>query len=96
MDEATLKNNVLKMIRKEFPGAWVYHPSDKWRKGIPDLLILHNGKYLWIELKTEKGIVSKIQRKTMLAICKSGGKTCVCRSVSHVRTMIKFCFKITE
>lgn len=42
--------------------AWIAKLASIYLKGIPDLVIFHqNGRYLLLELKTEKGTVSQSQ-----------------------------------
>lgn len=54
------------------------------KKGVPDILILHNGWCFWIELKAEGGRLSPEQATCHEAIVLSGGKVTVCRSVDDV------------
>jgi len=39
VSETALKSQCLKMIRKEWPNAWVYKTNDRFTSGIPDLII---------------------------------------------------------
>lgn len=91
MTETTLKNNILKMIRSEFPGTWVYKASDRWMSGIPDLILCVGtiGKFAAIEVKTEKGKLLKIQEYVIAKINASGGHARVCRSVNEAREFLK-------
>lgn len=43
------------------------------KKGIPDLLCCVNGKFLAIEIKAEKGVVSPLQKFQLKKIADSGG-----------------------
>ena len=54
MTETQLKNKVIAWIKKEYPGAWIYKTSDRFTKGIPDILIIINGRLFAIELKVGK------------------------------------------
>lgn len=55
-----------------------------YRKGIPDLFIIHpNNRFhgLFIELKTEKGNVSKEQKEMLKRLDELGYFTSICRSL---------------
>lgn len=47
--------------------------------GIPDLLVCYEGKYLAIELKTEKGKVSVLQKWNIQKIKDAGGVAIILR-----------------
>lgn len=55
------------------------------KKGVPDLLVVHNGRATWIELKAEKGRVSVDQRRCHVALAGAGCWVNVCRSVAEVQ-----------
>ena len=54
------------------------------RAGTPDLLIVHAGRAIWIELKAARGAVSTRQAETMAAIRAAGCPVYVCRSLDDV------------
>lgn len=54
------------------------------KAGCPDILIVSNGKAVFLELKTEKGSVSNVQKETCHAIINAGGVVHVCRSLEEV------------
>lgn len=76
------------MIKQEFPRAFVYKAADKFRSGIPDLLICLDGMFCAIELKTLTGKTSRIQDYTIAKIAAAGGRTAVARSVEEVRATL--------
>lgn len=88
MSEQTLKANVMRMLKKEYPLAWVWKISDKFYSGIPDLLILISGRALFIELKTLEGETTKLQDHTIAEIRKRGIEAHVARSVKEVKEII--------
>jgi hypothetical protein len=66
MTENDLKRAVLLMARRE--GWAVYHvPQATMRNGggagYPDLTLARDGEVLWIELKSEKGVLEPMQAK---------------------------------
>lgn len=57
--------------------------------GVPDIMILHKGLALFIELKTEKGRVSLAQADAHQAIILAGGAVAVCRSLDEVANALR-------
>jgi hypothetical protein len=54
------------------------------KRGVPDILIVHEGRAYWIELKAARGRVSNEQQLTMCAIEAAGARAYVCRSLDDV------------
>lgn len=54
------------------------------KAGFPDILIFFNGRAVGIELKTERGVVSKDQHKMFLQLCEAGVRVYICRSTDDV------------
>lgn len=83
--EADLQHNCEEILRMR--GLWFLHltdPSTRYNnKGIPDLLICVNGRFLAVELKTETGTVSGAQHAHLAKIREAGGEAFVCRSVER-------------
>lgn len=52
--------------------------------GVPDIMILHKGRALFIELKTEKGRVSLAQQDAHRAIMLAGGAVAICRTLDDI------------
>lgn len=88
MSEKNLKTNVCKMIKKDFPKAWFWKISDKFYAGIPDLLVLIDGKAIFMELKYGKNTLQKIQIFTINQINKAGIKAVEVRSVAQAKMEI--------
>ena len=88
--EKRLKEKVLAMLRREFVDAWVYKTSDRWKSGIPDLLICSNGRLFAAELKigNRKGRKFELQLHVLKQIKRAGGRVAVCRSVDQVRNLL--------
>ena len=58
--------------------------------GVPDILILlGGGKHCWIELKAEKGALSRVQTAKIKQLENHGDRVTVCRSVSEVITAVE-------
>ena len=86
--ETRLKAKVLKYL-STLDNVWVYKSSDKFRSGIPDILICDNGAFVAIELKTRYGNLSKLQKYELNRIDKAGGETLVCRSLQEVKEIME-------
>lgn len=52
--ENKFKTDLCNRIEKEFPGSMVMHLDPTEKKGIPDLLVLHNDKWAVLEGKRSK------------------------------------------
>lgn len=77
MTETQFKTKVVRLLKSELEDAFIYHPSDKWVSGIPDLLILYRGVFAAIELKVGRNKTSKLQDVILAKIAKAGGATWV-------------------
>lgn len=57
--------------------------------GVSDILGIHNGRLLAIEVKTRTGKASEDQEKFIERINKEGGIAGICRSVDEVRKLLR-------
>lgn len=73
MSEKAFENKVKKYI--ESKGGWVvkYFANAFTKSGIPDLLVCYKGKFIALEMKTDKGKVSDLQRYHINQVIHSGG-----------------------
>ena len=62
------------------------------KAGVPDVIVIHNGTFHGIELKTEKGRTSDTQSHAHEQIRAAGGRVCVCRSVADVEVALRHWF----
>jgi Holliday junction resolvase len=77
--ETRIGNKLVKKLRaKKF---WVLkiHGSQYQRPGIPDYLVMRDGQYLWIELKTPRGRLSPLQKAVIKEIESYGGTVLIKR-----------------
>lgn len=65
--------------RKTFRSLPKYTP-----KGLPDITLIKDGRYVGLEVKTPKGTVSEDQRALWNAIVLAGGEYHIVRSVDDV------------
>lgn len=89
MNESRFKCAVVKQVKAALPGAYVYHPSDKWVSGIPDIFILWRGIFAAIELKVGKNKPTKIQLIHLERLATAGAITAVCWTRREVDEVIK-------
>lgn len=59
------------------------------RAGVPDLCLLHRGRFIGIEVKAEKGRLSENQANASDAIVKAGGLYSVVRSVEEAERYLR-------
>ena len=89
MSESTLLKNVISTLRamraEGHPIKWLkIHGNQYQEAGTPDLHITYRGYSFWIELKTDAGRVSAIQRQRLKEWGDAGACARVCRSVDEV------------
>jgi Holliday junction resolvase len=70
--------NYMRAIR--YKGGNAKNPNS----GMPDLLAIKNGKYVWIEVKTPKGLISKTQQEYITSLRNHGATVLVATSYRDV------------
>ena len=88
LSETRLKEKVLAMLKKEFRGAWIYKTSDRWKSGIPDILVCKAGRFFAAELKVGNNKATRLQLYILKQIKRAGGRAAVCRSVDQVNNLL--------
>lgn len=68
-------------------------PSPLYRLGVSDILGIYRRTPIAIEVKSQKGQLSDVQRDFIGEFIENGGRACVARSVEHV---IKFIESVDE
>ena len=58
------------------------------RPGVADIMILHSGKAIAIELKTAKGVISEKQKVFAKSFTQAGGEYFICRSLNQLETIL--------
>lgn len=91
--ETKLKDKVYDFLDKEIGGWWVKLTGSIFiKRGVPDIIgIFKDGDLIipcFIEIKTEKGEVSKIQEITIKKIQNNGGCAFIARSIDDVKKEI--------
>ena len=94
-DRERTEKSVLDACRRELKrrGAWYMKTQSGGRsggrRGLPDLIACHRGRFLGIETKRPRGgRVSPLQRLELEAITGAGGVSMVVRSVEELISML--------
>lgn len=87
--EKHIQSGIVNYLTKQ--GIWYtkIHQQGRGRRGVPDLLCCYQGQFLAIEVKGERGIVSRDQDRELAAISDSGGHAIVATSVDDVRAALQ-------
>jgi hypothetical protein len=59
------------------------------KAGVPDILIVHRGRCLFLELKAPKGVVSEEQKIVHKLIASAGGCVAVVRTLDEVKQLLE-------
>ncbi len=68
---------------------WKEHGGMYGTAGIPDLILCYKGRFIGLEVKTDDGVVTDLQKATIRKINDCGGIAVVVRSVDEVKTVIE-------
>lgn len=60
-------------------------------RGVPDLIFCHEGRFIGLELKSEKGTLSDAQRAVHPLIAQAGGRVEVARSIAEACDRLREC-----
>lgn len=81
MTERQLLTKCQKWLKTNWPEAVVWHLSDRYTHGVPDLYIQHEDKTYWIEFKKDyKSTLSMRAKKQIYILTKlaeQGAKTAI-------------------
>lgn len=78
-----------KILLRYGAGVWYYHPSDRYRKGVPDILMCFFGQFVAIELKKDKSIgPTKLQQHNILEINNAGGYAFWSDNISEIMSKL--------
>jgi hypothetical protein len=98
MSESTIVRTIIKAVKAKYPRAYVRKLSDRFTRGVPDILIVVHcsqamGKWfyqdefcgvLFVETKTKKGRLSKLQGIELASIQENGGEAIIARDADTV------------
>lgn len=86
MSESKIQNKIIKYLNGI--GAYSIKTISTNRSGCPDIICCLNGLFIGLEVKTDKGVVSELQKHHLEEIKKSGGISGVVRSVEDVKRLL--------
>ncbi len=87
--EKALTNKIKKHLESQ---GWLVikiHGGAMQRAGLPDLLCLRDGRAVWLEVKTEEGVVSPLQKHWVGKLIGAGFTAEIVRSVEDVKRAIE-------
>ena len=89
--EAKIKKQIKSYLIKTYPDSIFFFPaSNRYSQiGVSDLIGCIDGKFIAIEVKTNVGRVTEMQRRFIDSVLKAGGVAGVCRSVEDVEELLK-------
>lgn len=86
--EYRIVQNIKKLIRAR--GGWCVkiHGGPYQDTGTPDLLACYKGRFIAIEVKTSRGVVSPEQKVSQQGIVKSGGYALITHLIGDVADVL--------
>ncbi|MFX4242627.1 VRR-NUC domain-containing protein [Aliarcobacter butzleri] len=87
MKESEIQKKIIQYLNTI--GAYTIKTISTNRNGCPDVICCLNGRFIALEVKTDKGIVSKLQEHNIKQIKNSGGIAEVVRSVDDVEKIVE-------
>ena len=89
MSEKQIENQIKKYL-DSIGAYWFKHHATRYSKaGVPDIIALHKGRFIGIEVKTDTGVLSELQRRNIVKIATNGGIGIVARSVEEVKEVME-------
>lgn len=79
MSEKIFQSKVISWLEKQNAYAVKFNASGISKNGVPDVLVCLNGYFLGLELKTDKGFASALQKYNINQINMMGGISIVLR-----------------
>ena len=89
MAEKDIVNKIIKYLKTlDHCFCWKEHGGMYGTAGIPDVICCYHGMFIGLEVKTEKGKLTKLQEITIREIVKAGGTAVKVTSVEEVKREI--------
>ena len=86
--ESGLVKQIMKWLKHEKIFHYKVHGSQYQKIGLPDIAMVNNGRAAYIEVKTKKGVVSKIQKKVIGELKDSGAVVGVARNLFQAKDIL--------
>ena len=77
--ESSIQNKFIKLLKREGENDFIVKLSDKWYSGLPDVMVISDGKVHFYEIKARGGVVSPIQEKTHEELRRAGATVTIVR-----------------
>lgn len=87
MKESTIQAAILAKLRG-IGGVMCWKISDRFQRGLPDIVGVRNGRFFAVEVKTKDGRQTELQKQTAVQIEAVGGVYVLARSVSDAITSL--------
>ena len=87
--EKTLVKKIAKWLKGKDIWHFKVHGSPMQMAGVPDIIAVVCGRAIFIEVKTAKGVVSKIQHHVMGKIHKAGAVVGVARCLEEAIDLVE-------
>jgi len=89
MNESDITKSILKYL-KTLPRCffWKEHGGIYGTSGIPDIIVCIDGRFIALEVKTQKGKTTPLQNAAIRKIRSSGGFAFVVRSMEEAKNAI--------
>ena len=89
MNESDITKSILKYL-KTLPRCffWKEHGGIYGTSGIPDIIVCIDGRFIALEVKTQKGKTTPLQNDAIRKIRSSGGFAFVVRSMEEAKNAI--------
>jgi hypothetical protein len=83
--------NAISKYLKSVPNCWFFkeHGGMYGAAGVPDLICCINGRFVAFEVKTEKGILTKLQESTITKINAAKGNAYKVTSLQEVKEILE-------
>ena len=86
MKESFIQKKILDYL--DAKGCYTVKITSANKTGVADIICCYHGRFVALEVKTDKGVVSEMQQFQISEVLKSGGNSEVVRSVEEVRQLI--------
>ena len=87
MKESEIQKKIQDALKAR--GAYVFKVITANRSGVPDIIACYRSKFIGIEVKGPKGVVSAIQEKNVRMILAAGGHASVAKTVNEVMQVLE-------
>jgi len=88
MLESQIQRQIIEYLNS-VNSCWIVKVVTSNKNGVPDILCCYKGRFIGIEVKTDRGKTTPIQDLQMSRIRKAGGVTLVARCVEDVRFFLE-------